>query len=84
MYHALLDFRVGITGFDGLGESRQVVHAADEDVLNAPVFQFIEHGQPEFRRLMFADPHPQDILAAVKINTDYHVNGFVDNMPLPA
>ena len=29
---------------------------------------------------MLAYPHSQNILVSVKINTDYHVNGLVDNM----
>ena len=40
---ALLNFGLGVAGGNGLAESVQVIDASDEDILNTPVSQFIQH-----------------------------------------
>jgi hypothetical protein len=45
-------------------------------------FQLVEYGQPELRGLMLADVHAQNILAAIQIHTDDHINSLVDDVTL--
>lgn len=68
MYDALLNFRFRVAGAYGLGGPGQVVHADDQDVGNTAVSKFIQDTEPELSRFVFADPHAEDIFAAVQID----------------
>lgn len=62
----------------------QIVRASDEDILNAPVFQAVEYGCPEFGALIFTDPHTQNVLTAVQIDANSNIDSLLDDLFLTA
>ena len=55
---------------DGCIETSQIVCTCDKNILYAPIPQTIQYGRPEPCALILADPHPQNIFAAVQIKAD--------------
>jgi hypothetical protein len=46
MHYAVLDGRLGPGRGDGLGQAFEPIAAGDQDVLDTPVLQLRQHGQP--------------------------------------
>ena len=59
------------------------VHAI-KNILYAPIPQTIQYGRPELCALILADPHAQNIFAAVQIKADGNVYCFLYDLPFAA
>lgn len=59
MHDTQLYFRVWVHRANRLGKPGEPIHGGDENVLHAPVFQFRQHRQPEFRSFRFCQPQPE-------------------------
>lgn len=75
MDDTLLDFGLGITSRDRLGEAGQVIHTGDQDVWNAAVLQLVQDAQPELRRFVLADHHVSRFVHDRAILLDFKVDG---------
>ena len=84
MDDAVLDLSLGKGGMDGRVKSSQIVCTGDENILYASVFQAVENGSPEFGTLIFAYPHPQDVLSAIQIDPNGNVYCFLHDLPFTA
>lgn len=67
-------------GFNSLRESLESVNARNEGVLDATVIEFGYDLQPKLGALIFGDPHAQNFLVTVYLNSDGNVHSFVHNM----
>ena len=84
MNDAVLDFRFRIHRLNRRRKAVQVVRTGNENILNAPVFQAVEYGGPEFRALILTNPHPQDILPAIEIDTDSDIDSLFHDLSFTA
>ena len=62
---------------DGCIETSQIVCTCDKNILYAPIPQTIQYGRLELCTLILADPHAQNIFAAVQIKADGNVYCFL-------
>lgn len=69
---------------DGCIETSQIVCTCDKNILYAPIPQTIQYGRPEPCALILADPHPQNIFAAVQIKADGNAHCFLYDLPFAA
>ena len=67
MDDAVLNFCFRKYGFNRIGKSVQVVNAGNENVLNTPVSQAVEHCSPELGALVFTYPHAQYVFPPVQL-----------------
>ena len=66
---------------DGCIEISQIVCTCDKNIIYAPIPQTIRYGHPKICALILADPHAQNIFAAVQIKADGNVNCFLYDLP---
>lgn len=66
---------------DGCIETSQIVCTCDKNILYALISQTIQYGRPELCTLILADPHPQNIFAAIQIKADGNVYRFFYDLP---
>ena len=69
---------------DGCIKTSQIVCTCDKNILYAPIPQAIQYGCPELCTLVLADPHAQNIFAAVQIKADGNVHCFLYDLPFTA
>ena len=69
---------------DGCIETSQIVCTCDENILYAPILQTIQYGRPELCALILADPHAQNILAAIQIKADGNVHRLLYDLSFAA
>ena len=69
---------------DGCIETSQIVCTCDKNILYAPIPQTIQYGRPEPCAPILADPHPQNIFAAVQIKADGNAHCFLYDLPFAA
>ena len=69
---------------DGCIETSQIVCTCDKNILYAPIPQTIQYGRPEPCALILADPHAQNIFAAVQIKADGNAHCFLYDLPFAA
>lgn len=81
MNHAVLNLRFREHCMDGCIETSQIVCTCDKNILYAPIPQAIQYGRPELCALILADPHAQNIFAAVQIKADGNVYCFLYDLP---
>jgi hypothetical protein len=67
---------------NGFREPLEPIHNGDQDVLDAPGFEFVHHPQPELCPFGLLNPQAQDLLGAIRQNAERHINGLVANKPL--
>ena len=84
MDDTILNFSFGENRLNGCGKAGEIVGAGNQDILYAPVFQAIEYRCPEFGALIFTDPHTQNVLLAVQIDTNGNVDSFLDDLAFTA
>ena len=84
MDDAVLDFRLGIDRLDRRRKTGQIIRTGNENILDTPIFQAVQHGSPEFRTFVLADPYPQNILPTIKINTDGDIDGLLYDLSFAA
>ena len=84
MDDAVLNLCLGEHCFNRCGKPGQIIRASDENILNIPVFQAIEYRCPEFGALIFTDPHTQNVLLAVRIDTNGNIDSLLDDLSLAA
>jgi hypothetical protein len=75
VHDARLDRGLGEHGFDRFGEPFEAVDAADQDVLDAALFEVGEDLHPELRALVGLKPHPEHIALAVHRDRQREVAG---------
>jgi hypothetical protein len=69
---------------DRFGEALEPVDHRDQDVVDAARLEFVDHLEPELGPLGLLDPQPEDILLAVRLEGERHVDGFVFDQTLVA
>lgn len=82
-HDAGLDHRQGPDGSDGLGQALEPVADRDSDVLDAAVFDFGQHREPEL--CPFAAvfcPQPEDIPATIDAGAERDVDRPVRDLPV--
>ena len=84
MDDAVLDFRLGIDRLDRRRKTGQIIRTGNENILDAPIFQAVQYGSSEFRTFVLADPHSQNILPTIKINTDGDIDGLLYDLAFAA
>lgn len=83
MQHAGLDDRLGPDGVDGVLQALEAVADADQDVVDATVFQLGEDLMGELRALAaVADPEPEDLALAGDGDTDRGGDRAVGDLPV--
>ena len=60
---------------------RFTISPCDKNILYAPIPQTIQYGRPELCALILADPHAQNIFAAVQIKADGNAHCFLYDPP---
>jgi hypothetical protein len=66
--------RIGIRGFNCIGESFEVIHAGNEDVLHPRVLEFGDHLQPELGTFGLGDPQAQNLLLPAHIDAQRKID----------
>ena len=79
MHDALLDIGVREYRMNRIGESRESIHAGNQDISNSPVFDFSEYRQPELRSLCFIDPESQNLTVSLDSYPHHGVAALVHN-----
>lgn len=79
MHDAQLDAGFRIVRVDGIRGAFQTVHPGNEDIVQAPVFQFYQHVQPELYALIFGQPHPRQRFLTFNIAARRKEYRFIDN-----
>ncbi len=74
MHDAQLDLGLRVDRLDGVGESGEPVHAADQHVAHPAVLQLVEDPHPELGALRAGEPQAQKLLLALHV----HAQGQVD------
>lgn len=82
--HAVLNLHFREHCMDGCIETSKIVCTCDKNILYAPIPQTIQYGRPELCALILADPHAQNIFAAVQIKADSNVYCFLYDLPFAA
>ena len=62
---------------DRLGEALEPVDDRDQDVVDAAGLELVDHLEPELGPLALLDPQPENVLLAVRIEGERHVDGLV-------
>ena len=78
MNDTTLDLCVRKSRFNSLSESCQTVHAEQKHILNSTSFEFIQHIQPEFTALIFANPYTENVFLTVKIDAKNYIGCLRD------
>lgn len=60
-----LDCGLGKGGGDGVRKALEAIHDGNQDVLHAPVLQFVHQRQPELGTFIFSDPQAQNLAHTV-------------------
>ena len=68
MNDATLDLCVRKSRFNSLSETCQTVNAEQKYIFNSTGFELVQHIQPEFTALIFANPYAENIFLAVEID----------------
>ena len=63
------------------GKPLQTVHDCDQNVLQAPVLEFVHHRQPELRAFVLRHPQAQDLTAPIPGDAQGDVDRFVLDCP---
>jgi len=75
MPNAGLDLGPGKGRLDGLGEALEAVHDRDEDVLNTPVAQVVQHLGPESGAFIDLKPKARNVPCAVRQDRQCYEDG---------
>lgn len=70
MDDAQLHFGLRKGGLDGFRKAFQPIHARDENIAHAAIFEVGQHGQPELCSFGFARPETQCFLLACHVHAD--------------
>src|SRR6056297_1912467 len=84
MDNACLDLCLGKGRLDGLWEALEAVNYGDEDVLNAPVAQIVQHLCPELGALIGLKPKAQNVPRTVWQDRQCYEDGLVADRPIAA
>jgi hypothetical protein len=79
VHDAGLDPGLGEDGLDRRGEALEPVDAADQDVLEAALFELGRHREPGLGALRGLEPEPGHVAFAVQVDPDRHVAGAVSD-----
>lgn len=79
MHNAQLDVGFLIYRVDGVREAFQSVGTGNEDIVQAMVFEFSQHIKPEFRVLVFGQPHAQQSFLGFDVDNPRQECGFNDD-----
>lgn len=78
MNDATLNLCIWKSRLNGLSETCQTIHAEQKYILISTGFEFIQHIQPEFTALVFANPYAENIFPPVKIDAQNYICRFRD------
>lgn len=86
VHYAQLHDRSRVHSGDGFREPLQAIDGRNQEVLHAAVLQLREDAEPEARPLALALAHPEaeQLLVALDVERERHVDGTALHMPLPA
>ena len=78
MNDATLDLCVRKSRFNSLSKTCQTVHAEQKYIFNSTGFEFVQHIQPKFTALIFANPYSENIFLTVKIDAQNYIRSLRD------
>ncbi len=78
MNDATLDLCVWKSRFNSLSETCQSVHAEQKYIFNSTSLELIQHIQPKFTALIFANPYAENIFLTVKIDAQNYIRSLRD------
>ena len=78
MNDAPLHLRLRKSGTYRFSETGKTVHAEDINILSTTIFEVIHHRQLEFGTLILADPHAQNVLTTIHLDTQNNIRSFGD------
>ena len=78
MNDATLNLCVRKSRFNSLSETCQTVHAEQKYIFNPTSFELVQHIQPKFTALIFANPYSENIFLTVEIDTQNYIRSLRD------
>ena len=78
MNDATLDLCIWKSCFNSLSETCQTVNAEQKYIFNSTGFELIQHIQPKFTALIFANPYSENIFLTVKIDAQNYICSLRD------
>ena len=78
MNDATLNLCVRKSRFNSLSETSQSVHAEQKYIFNSTSFELVQHIQPKFTALIFANPYAENIFLTVKIDAQNYICSLRD------
>ena len=78
MNDATLDLCIWKSRFNSLSETCQTVHAEQKYILNSTSFELVQHIQPKFTALIFANPYSENIFLTVEIDAQNYIRSLRD------
>ncbi|GDD75767.1 hypothetical protein HmCmsJML204_01070 [Escherichia coli] len=81
MDDAELNMRLRVHAIYRFREAFQAVHAGNQDVLKATIFQLSQYTQPELCTFIFCQPHTQQLFLTVGIDAQREEHRFVNDTP---
>ena len=78
MNDATLNLCIWKSRFNSLSETCQTVHAEQKYIFNSTGFELVQHIQPKFTALIFANPYFENIFLTVKIDTQNYICSLRD------
>lgn len=78
MNDATLNLCVRKSRFNSLSEICQTVNAEQKYVFNPTSFELVQHIQPKFTALIFANPYAENIFLPVKIDAQNYIRSLRD------
>jgi len=78
MNDATLNLCIWKSSFNSLSETCQTVHAEQKYILNSTGFELVQHIQPKFTALIFANPYAENIFLTVKIDAQNYIRSLRD------
>ena len=79
MNHTALDLCLRENGLDCVFESGETIHTEEQDILHTPVFQVVEHSEPEFTGLIRPYGNTENILVSFYGNSQYDISSAAEN-----
>ena len=78
MNDAALNLCVRKSRFNSLSETCQTVNAEQKYIFNSMSFELVQHIQPKFTALIFANPYSENIFLPVKIDAQNYICSLRD------
>src|SRR5699024_272637 len=74
-----LDLCLWENGLNCIFKSGKAIHAEEQDILHTPVFQVVEHSEPEFTGLIRSYGNTENLLIAFHGNSQYNISSATED-----